>query len=257
MPLRNIGITNADRLSVKRYPTAQALAQAAAQDVADRMTQLLRTQPEIRVVFAAAPSQDIFYTQLIAAAKADFARVTAFHMDEYIGLAPQAPQGFGNYLRQRLFQPAAFGRVHYINASAETPEEECFRYAQLLGQAPIDIVCMGIGENGHIAFNDPPVADFSDPCCVKVVRLDAACRNQQVHDGCFSSLDAVPTHAYTLTIPALTEVGAIFCVVPGKSKAAAVQNALRQPVSEACPASVLRRCGNAVLYLDSDSGALL
>ena len=127
----------------------------------------------------------------------------------------------------------------------------------MLAQAPIDIVFMGIGENGHIAFNDPPVADFSDPAAVKIVALDEICRNQQVHDGCFTELDKVPTHALTLTVPTLAGAKHHLCIVPAPSKARAVRDTLEGPVSTACPASILRGCPEAVLYLERESARLL
>jgi glucosamine-6-phosphate deaminase len=147
--------------------------------------------------------------------------------------------------------------VNYIDISATDADAECARYASILGESPIDIVVMGIGENGHIAFNDPPVADFCDAAAVKPVALDAVCRQQQVNDGCFASLSDVPKTAITLTVPTLFAGGALFCIVPAKTKAVAVKNTLSGEIGEWCPATVLRRHEDAVLYLDADSGALL
>ena len=148
--------------------------------------------------------------------------------------------------------------VHYIDPGrGEAPEEICARYRRLLDQYPLDIACIGIGENGHIAFNDPPVADFQDPCKVKVVRLEETCRRQQVHDGCFASLDEVPTHAVTLTIPAVMTSGSIVCVVPGRRKAKAVYQALRGDTNTSCPASILRTHPRARMFLDRESASLL
>jgi glucosamine-6-phosphate deaminase len=134
---------------------------------------------------------------------------------------------------------------------------ECTRYNSLLKQYPPDIVCMGIGENGHLAFNDPPVADFNDPLLVKQVTLEAVCRQQQVNDGCFADLEDVPQYAITLTIPVLLSASFISCVVPGSSKARAVFNTLYQPVDTAYPSSVLRTHSNAILWLDRQSAGLL
>ena len=184
-------------------------------------------------------------------------RVHAFHMDEYIGLPADAPQGFGNFLREHIFGIAPFASVNYIDISATDADAECARYASILGESPIDIVVMGIGENGHIAFNDPPVADFCDAAAVKPVTLDEVCRQQQVNDGCFASLSDVPKTAITLTVPTLFAGGALFCIVPAKTKAVAVKNTLSGEIGEWCPATVLRRHEDAVLYLDADSGALL
>ena len=142
-------------------------------------------------------------------------------------------------------------------AASRDPAAECARYSQLLRRFPVDITCMGIGENGHIAFNDPPVADFDDPALVKPVALDEICRNQQVHDGCFATLDDVPTHALTLTVPALMHAAQVFCVVPAATKARAVRDTLLGDIRTACPASILRRHPAATLYLDADSASLL
>ena len=205
------------------------------------------------MIFAAAPSQNEFLETLRGAEKIDWKRVTAFHMDEYLGLSADAPQSFRRYLKERLFDRVHPGEVHLIAGEAPSPEEECARYAHLLAEAPIDIVCLGIGENGHLAFNDPPVADFADPKMVKVVELDEACRRQQVHDGCFARFEEVPTHAITLTIPVLLSGGWLYCVVPGPTKREAVEKALTSPISPACPASILRTHARARLYLDRDS----
>lgn len=242
-------------LTVYRAESRQAMGRAGAADAAAYIQRLLERKARVSVVFAAAPSQNEFLEGLVGSGL-DFSRIHAYHMDEYLGLAPDAPQGFGNFLRRALFGRAAFGAVDYLNGQAEDPEAECRRYAALLQADPPDVVCMGIGENGHIAFNDPAEADFDDPAQVKVVTLDEQCRMQQVHDGCFDRLEAVPRQALTLTIPALTAGTRIFCVVPAATKAQAVRDALLGPVSEACPASILRRCPEARLYLDPDSAAL-
>ena len=144
-----------------------------------------------------------------------------------------------------------------INAAAKNPETECERYAKLLKENPVDIVCMGIGENGHIAFNDPHVAEFDDKMVVKPVKLDEVCRNQQVNDGCFETIEEVPQYAITLTIPTLISAKYNFCVVPAKTKAVAVKNTVEGEISEACPASILRNKDYAIMYCDADSSALL
>jgi glucosamine-6-phosphate deaminase len=184
-------------------------------------------------------------------------RVNAFHMDEYIGLDKDAPQGFGNFLRRAIFGIAPFKSVNYIDISAADADKEAERYAELLKANPVDIVVLGIGENGHIAFNDPPFADFNDPKLVKSVKLDEVCRNQQVNDGCFEKLSDVPTHALTLTVPTLVSAPYLFCIVPAKTKAWAVKETLSGTVDEHCPASVLRTHDSAVLYLDPDSSSML
>lgn len=246
-----------DLLTARIYNTRNEMGHAAGADIKHAILSLLAKKETVRMIFAAAPSQNEVLAALASDREIPWERVHAFHMDEYIGLSADAPQGFGNFLRKHIFGVAPFGRVEYLDISATDPEAECVRYASLLAEAPIDIVVMGIGENGHIAFNDPPVADFSDPRTVKPVALDEVCRRQQVNDGCFSSLAEVPTHAITLTVPTLFAGGALFCIVPAKTKAKAVYDTLTGEIGEFCPATVLRRHKNAVLYLDADSSALL
>ena len=244
-----------DKLNVKVYQTREEMGRAAAEEAAAAIRAAIAAKGEINMIFAAAPSQNEFLAHLIADKSIDFTKINGFHMDEYIGLPADAPQGFGNFLRERLFDRVPFKTVNTIDSTAADPEAECRRYAALLQAHPCDIVCMGIGENGHIAFNDPHVADFGDKAAVKVVALDETCRQQQVNDGCFARLDDVPTHALTLTIPTLTAPEAVFCIVPAKTKANAVYAALRGGITEACPASILRRHANATLYCDADSAA--
>lgn len=246
-----------DSLRVCQLDTRAEMGRFAAKEAGAAIRAAIEKKGRIRMIFAAAPSQNEFLKALVEDEGIDWTRVHAFHMDEYVGLDPAAPQGFGNFLRRALFDRAPFASVEYINGNAPDLDEECRRYSSLLQQAPIDVVCMGIGENGHIAFNDPHVAFFDDPSLVKVVELDGKCRQQQVNDGCFASLDLVPTHALTLTIPALVAGEKLFCVVPASTKAEAVQKTVNGPVEEACPASILRKHSAAALYIDRDSAALL
>lgn len=245
------------RLCVKRFKTREEMGQEAAQEVGNILRSLLAQKTgDIRMIFAAAPSQNEFLSALCDQ-DVDFSRIVAFHMDEFVGLPGNAPQGFANFLRARIFEKVPFRTIHYLNGNAENPEAECARYGALLRQEPIDVVCMGIGENGHIAFNDPSVADLHDPFWVKKVNLDEICRMQQVHDGCFSDLSLVPTHALTLTIPALMSAKHHYCIVPASAKANAVRSAIYNAVSESCPATALRLSPDATLYLDEDSARLL
>jgi glucosamine-6-phosphate deaminase len=205
------------------------------------------------MIFAAAPSQSEMLTALTLVPDVDWSRITAFHMDEYLGLAPEAPQRFGLWLRRTIFDRLPFAAVHLLEPGPD-PEAAAAEYADRLAASPIDIVCCGIGSNGHLAFNDPP-ADLNDPFDVKIVTLDTACRQQQVDDGCFDCLDDVPTHAITLTIPRLLAADRVFCCVPGPFKKTAVRRALRDPISGLVPASALRTHSNWSLYLDEDSAA--
>lgn len=244
-----------DKLKTKVFATRQEMGAGAAEDMARVLKDILEKKNEANIIFAAAPSQNEFFESLLQIQGIDWERVNAFHMDEYIGLPASVPQRFGNFLKDKIFDKAAFQSVNLINGNAENLEEEIKRYTHLLKSKPADIVCMGIGENGHIAFNDPHVALFDDPAMVKIVELDEKCKMQQVNDDCFSRLEDVPTHALTLTIPALMSGQYIFCMVPGKTKAEAVANTLMGEIEEACPASILRTHNRAVLYLDADSGS--
>jgi glucosamine-6-phosphate deaminase len=241
-----------EKLKVEVYRDRAAMGAAAGSDAAARLKALLAAKKNVRMIFAAAPSQNETLATLAATPGIDWSRVTAFHMDEYIGLAADAPQRFGRYLRDNIWAKVRPGVVHFID-STNAIDAECRRYTALLKDGPIDIVCLGIGENGHIAFNDPPVADFKDPQLIKPVGLDESCRRQQVNDGCFPSFDAVPTHAVTLTIPALMSGAHLFCSVPGPSKRAAVTRTLNGPISTECPSTILRTHADCTLYVDADS----
>ena len=244
-----------DKLRVKIYSSRQAMGQGAADEAVAYVKELLAAQQEVNIIFAAAPSQNEFQAA-VAASDLDWSRINAFHMDEYIGLKEDAPQGFGNFLRRAIFDKVPFRSVSYLNGQIE-PGRACVEYAQRLAEKPVDVVFMGIGENGHIAFNDPHVADFNDSEVVKIVDLDEKCRQQQVNDGCFATIEDVHTHAMTLTIPALCRAKRLFCVVPAATKAWAVNETINGEVSEHCPASVMRRHENATLYVDSDSASEL
>lgn len=232
---------------LRRFPDREALGKAAADDIAEALTKRLAGQPEVRMIFASAPSQESTLRALAAQPGIDWTRVTAFHMDEYVGLAEDAPQRFGNWLREVLFDRVPLGAVELIDPGA--PVE---RYAELLTAAPIDISCLGIGVNGHLAFNDPP-ADFDDPALVKRVELDDVSRQQQVDDGCFGAFADVPSSAVTLTVPALLSAAELFCMVPGASKRAAVTRTLHGPIGGELPASALRTHPNCTIYVDKES----
>ncbi|MCL2772691.1 MAG: glucosamine-6-phosphate deaminase [Oscillospiraceae bacterium] len=243
-----------DKLNVKIFETREEMGKTAGEEIAERIRELLDQKDEINMIFAAAPSQNETLATLIAAEGIDWSRINAFHMDEYIKLAVPDRQSFGMFLKENLFDKVNFKSVSYINGKAGNLDEECVRYGRLLKQYPADIVCMGIGENGHIAFNDPPVADFNDKKLIKIVKLDEICRNQQVNDGCFKTISDVPTHALTLTIPSLMKCRYIFCSVPAATKADAIKRTVYDEISEKCPATILRTHKNAVLYCDADSG---
>lgn len=246
-----------DKLKVKIYENRTLMGEAAANDISEKIKELLAQKSEINMIFAAAPSQNDMLKALVEDKSIEWNRVNAYHMDEYIGLDKNAPQGFGNFLKAHIFGLVPFKSVNYIDITTESPEKEAERYGKLLKDNPTDIVVMGIGENGHIAFNDPDVADFKDEKIVKPVKLDDVCRQQQVNDGCFESIEKVPTHAMTLTVPTLVAAPWLFCIVPAATKAKAVYETINGTMDEHCPASILRAKDNAVLYLDKDSSALL
>lgn len=246
-------IGKSGKLQVKLFESREAMGQQAAKEAAEALKAVIAEKGSCHVVFAAAPSQNEFLAALCAS-DVDWTKVYAYHMDEYIGLPADAPQGFGNFLRRGIFEKVPFAGVEYLNGGAEDIEAEAERYSQLLRENEPDIVFMGIGENGHIAFNDPHVARFDDPYLVKRVELDERCRNQQVNDGCFDKLEQVPTHALTLTIPVLVSVKQVFCMVPAATKAEAVGKTVLGEIRERVPASILRMHDNATLYVDSDSG---
>ncbi|HTB97057.1 MAG TPA: 6-phosphogluconolactonase [Terracidiphilus sp.] len=231
----------------------RAMGQAAAAGIAREIRTRLDQQPGVRMVFAAAPSQSEMLAALVEEENISWDRVTAFQMDEYIGLPAGSPQRFGVWLQKAIFEQLPFEAV-FLMEPGENPAQAAGAYAVRLNEASIDIVCCGVGVNGHLAFNDPP-ADFEDPLTVKLVELDAKCRQQQVDDQCFEALSEVPMHALTMTIPALLAAEAIFCTVPGALKRDAVRCALQGPIDSACPASALRLHPRCSIYLDLESAA--
>ena len=240
-----------ENLVTEVYDTRAEMGRAAAAEAARAIREVLSKKNFANVIFAAAPSQNETLEALLQE-DLDFSRINAFHMDEYVGLGIGDPQSFATYLSDHVFSKAPFASVNYIPAK-EDPEVACAQYAEMLQKFPPDVVCMGIGENGHIAFNDPPVADFKDPKLIKKVALDEICRMQQVHDGCFASLDVVPKYALTLTVPALMSAGHLICTVPASTKAAAVKATLYGAYGECCPATAMRTHTGAKMFLDRDS----
>lgn len=246
-----------DELPVRVYAGQEDLARDAAREVQLHLQQCLAERGEARAILATGNSQIRFLDELIKLGGVDWSKLTLFHMDEYLGIDGNHKASFRRYMRERVearVKPKVF---HYLQGEADQPLDECARYADLLQAREIDLCCLGIGENGHIAFNDPHVAEFDDPWAVKLVSLDLKCRQQQVNEGHFPSVDDMPRYAYTLTIPTLCAVRKMVCISPEKRKAQAVHNALREAVSTNCPASYLRTQRQAVLLLDEESAALL
>ncbi len=209
------------------------------------------------IIFAAAPSQNDILASLRAGTRIDWPRITAYHLDEYVGLGADHPASFRRFIREHLLDHVPVAAFHQLRGDAPDPEAEAARYAALLAQGKPQIAILGIGENGHLAFIDPPVCDFSDPRDVRTVELDPVCRMQQVHDGAFARIEDVPRRALSVTIPLLMRTPRLVIVVPGPAKQRAVKAALEGEIGEACPASILRRHPDAALFLDQDSAALL
>ncbi len=251
------GTRRVDGATVRVHADVAAMARAAADEALEVMRAAVEARGSAHVMFATGNSQLAFVQQLVEeTAGVPWPDTVVFHMDEYVGVGPDHPAGFQRWIRQRIVEPAHPKAAYYLEGLGD-PEVECLRYRDLLRSHPLDLCCLGIGENGHLAFNDPPVADFADRRDVKVVELEAACRMQQVNEGHFAALDAVPTHAITVTIPALLRAGRVLAVVPEARKAEPVREALTEPISTSCPASALRTSAHATIHLDQDSARLL
>ncbi len=246
-----------DRASVNVHPDLDALALAAADEARDVMRAASEARGVVHAMFATGNSQLAFVRALVEETESvPWSDTVVFHMDEYVGVGPEHPAGFQRWIRERIVEPARPKAAYYVEGLGDA-QEECTRYADLIRRHPLDLCCLGIGENGHLAFNDPPVADFDDPLDVKVVKLDPACRRQQVNEGHFPDLDAVPARAITVTIPALLRAGRVLAVVPEARKAQSVRDALMGPVSTRCPASALRTVAHASIHLEPESASLL
>ena len=241
-------------LPVHIFETRQEMGKVAAADAARRINAVIAKNGVANVVFAAAPSQDDLLENLLKE-DIDWTKVRGFHQDEYVGIDKSEPAGFGTFLDRAIFHKVPFMELHYLLCEADKAEEKCESYTALLQKYPIDLIFLGIGENGHLAFNDPAVADFEDPYMIKVVELDDVCRQQQVNDGCFPTLNDVPKQAMSLTMSFIMSVPHAICVVPTDRKANAVYGATRGPVTTACPASILRQHKDAGLYLDKASAS--
>jgi glucosamine-6-phosphate deaminase len=251
------GRRTVDGATVQVHADVAAMARAAADEALEVMRAAVQAHGAAHVMFATGNSQLAFVHALVhETAAVPWADTVVFHMDEYVGVGPDHPAGFQRWIRERIVEPARPKAAFYVEGLGDA-EAECRRYSDLLRQYPLDLCCLGVGENGHLAFNDPPVADFADRRDVKVVELEAACRVQQVNEGHFTGLDDVPAQAITVTIPALLRAGRVLAVVPEERKAEPVARALTGPITTACPASALRTISHATIYLEPDSARLL
>ncbi len=253
----------AGRLAVEIHAARPELGRAAALAAAAYLHGVIGERGHARVIFACAPSQNEFLAELLALSAqpgptlVDWSKVTAFHMDDYVGLTAAHPQSFRHYLQEHFLRHVRIGRFHPLPAELPDPAAVCRAYGALLDAQPIDLICMGIGENGHIAFNDPPVADFDDPQLVKLVELDDACRHQQVADGCFPTFADVPRHAFSLTVSVFRRARKLSIHVPGPRKADAVKATIEDRISTSCPASILRLHPDATLFVDAAAAGKL
>jgi mannose/cellobiose epimerase-like protein (N-acyl-D-glucosamine 2-epimerase family)/6-phosphogluconolactonase/glucosamine-6-phosphate isomerase/deaminase len=243
----------AGSLNVKLLKDRDEVGRVGAADVADAITAIIAKKGSINIIFAAAASQNEFLKYLAQDERIDWSKVSAFNMDEYIGIRADHPETFGNYLKRSIYDKVKPGRIELFNTMAPDPQAECERYAALLEENPADIVLFGVGETCHLAFNDPPEADFNDPLCVKAVNLDEMTWEQMVHDGCFETVQEVPKQAYTITIPIVMNAPRLFGMVPGKTKVDTIWRTLNEEISTRCPSSILRTHPNATMYIDEDS----
>jgi glucosamine-6-phosphate deaminase len=247
---------NKDNLQVKIYNEEKEMGNAAADFVVQHLQLAIQEKGTANLILATGASQFAFLDAL-KQKQLDWKKVTVFHLDEYIDLSDQHPASFRKYLKERILNSIQPGKVYLINGDAKDLQKEIEQYEKLLRDNPVDVACIGIGENGHIAFNDPPVADFNDPKWVKVVELDEACRRQQLGEGWFPTFEDVPKEAVTLTVTAIMSCKTISCVVPGKRKSQAIKDTIEGEISTACPASVLRNHGHTVLFMDVTAASAL
>jgi glucosamine-6-phosphate deaminase len=254
MPIRTF---SCDRLDVRIYANREEAGAAGALIAATVMRESIARDGRAAVVLASAVSQDPFLSALRAQQGIDWPRVTGFHLDEYAGMSATHPASFRRFQHDRLVDHVPMGAFHELTGDAPDLEAECRRYAALLQQAQPRLVALGIGENGHLAFIDPPVCNFQDPQDVRQVELDDVCRMQQVHDGAFARIEDVPRKALSLTVPFFLRVPRALVFVSGTNKAAAVKAALEGPISERCPASALREHPSATLLLDPAAASRL
>jgi glucosamine-6-phosphate deaminase len=239
------------------HPDVAQMARAAADQAAAVLRAAVRARGVAHAMFATGNSQLAFIEALVTRTDdVPWRDIVVFHMDEYVGIGADHPSGFQRWIRERIVAPTAPRAAYYVEGLGD-PVASSARYAELLAQHPLDLCCLGIGENGHLAFNDPGVADFDDPLDVKVVELEAACRQQQVNEGHFPDVASVPSHAITVTIPALVRAAHVMAIVPEGRKAEPVVAALTGPVSTRCPASVLRTMPHVTIHLEEESARLL
>jgi glucosamine-6-phosphate deaminase len=244
-----------DKLKVEVYPSSEAAGVAAAQAAAITLKELATSRESIGVIFATGNSQLDTLKALRGIDQLPWGQVHGFNMDDYVGLPADHPASFHRYLKEKLPQSALMKSYLEVNGSAPDVEQMCRDYAEALRSADPQLCLLGIGENGHLAFNDPGEANFNDPLDVRVVQLDTLCRQQQVAEGWFKTYQDVPERAITLTIPTLFRVPRLIISAPGKRKARIIRRTVQEPISTDCPSTILRTHPNATVYLDPESAA--
>jgi len=243
-------------VEIKVFPTKTEMAAAAARQAADALRRALHARGKANVIAATGASQFEFLDALVKAPGIDWSRTVFFHLDEYVRVPATHPASFRRYLRERIVEKVRPGQFHFIEGDAADPKAEAARVGALIRDHPIDVAFVGIGENGHLAFNDPP-ADFETREPYLVVSLDEACRRQQLGEGWFPRLEDVPARAISMSIRQILDAAEILCIVPDARKARAVHDCLEGPVSPQHPASILQRHPGTTVYLDAASAALL
>jgi glucosamine-6-phosphate deaminase len=246
-----------DSLKVESYESTEAMGKAAAESAAESLRALAAQNDVVGVIFATGASQMATLDALTSIPGLPWDKVVGFHMDEYLGIPDDHPASFRRYLRERLTSKVKMRQFYGVDGTRDNPEETCRKYADLLRQHNPQLCLLGIGENGHLAFNDPAEADFEDPVDIKIVSLDTECRQQQVNEGWFPNLAAVPTQAITLTIPTLLRVPRLIATVPGERKAHIVHRTLTEEISTRCPATIMRKHPDTTVYLDPASSTEL
>lgn len=246
-----------DDLKVQIYNSEAEMAQDVAEIARKYLQDVLERQDTAAVLLATGNSQLKFLDALIALGGVDWSRIILFHLDEYLGITADHAASFRRYMRERVEKRVFPQQFHYIEGDALQPLAECDRYTKLLQAQSIDLCCLGVGENGHLAFNDPAVANFQDPYSVKLVKLDAINRQQQVNTGHFPNLNSVPQYAFTVTLPLICSAKKILCLAPEKRKAQVVKEILQGSITTKYPASILRQQSQATLFLDVNSASLL
>jgi glucosamine-6-phosphate deaminase len=245
------------KLQVEVHADRRAAGMAAAEAASNALPHVGDATAPVGVLFAAAASQTAMLDALTATSGIAWDQISGFHLDEYLGIAADHPASFRRYLREHLTSRVTLRAFHEMECLPGNVSRGCSAYIALLEETPPQLALLGIGENGHLAFNDPHAADFNDPEMMKVVRLDEDCRQQQVAEGWFGTLAEVPTRAITLTIPAIQRVPKLIVSVPGRRKAHIIRRTLTEPIFPACPATILRQHRDATVYLDHDSAAEL